>query len=123
MNIIDLFILLTLLILIILFRKAIRHIQQKKQDRLNERKLLKLLNVTSIIELYENKHVNEHPEHQLMPWQDVIKCPIVRFNESVIIVAFRSPPDTWKELAGIAGELTICRKTKQQINFRITCMN
>ena len=123
MNIIDLFILLTLLILIILFRKFIRHIQQKKQDKLNEKKLLKLLNVTSIIELYENKHVSENTEHQVMPWQDVIKCPIVRFNKSIIIVNFRSPPDTWQALAGIAGEITICRKTKQQINFRITCMN
>ena len=62
------------------FRKVIRHIQQKKQEKLNERELLKLLNVTSIIELYKNKHINEHAEHQNMPWQDVMKCPSERLN-------------------------------------------
>ena len=120
MNIIYLFILLTLLILIIFFRKAIIHIQERKKDKLNERRLLKLLNVTSIIDLNEN--INERTENYF-PWQDVMKCPIARFNESIIIVDFRSPPETWQNMVGRAGELTICRKTKTQINFRITCMN
>ena len=102
--------------MLIFFRKAIIHIQERKQDKLNERKLLNLLNVTSVIEL------NESTENYF-PWQDVMKCPIAIFNESIIIVDFRSPPETWQNMVGRAGELTICRKTKTQIKFQITCMN
>ena len=67
-------------------------------------RLLKLLNVTSIIDLNEN--INERTENYF-PWQDVMKCPIARFNESIIIVDFRSPPETWQNMVGRAGELTI----------------
>ena len=69
-----------------------------------------------------NKYKYKRKEHYF-PWEHVLRCPILNYNESRIIVDFKSPPETWKNMTGRAGELTICRKTRKQTQFQITYMN
>jgi hypothetical protein len=91
--------------------------------------------VTYEISPFQDWNIDEmNKEKVLVPWNEVFKSRLATVeelksiglnnsNENMLIVYYRSPQDSWDNLAGQAGYLFINKADKKQVDFITTTIS
>lgn len=75
-------------------------------------------------EIFSKEDVKSCLGHKIEPIPNRLSCPICgKPSEELCWIQFSSPPQTWRELCGRAGPMSICEECGWQVEFFCEMMN